>query len=102
MRKLSATSRSAVRSSRISAHLIGRDRVVKVRTPVIVFLAGGQQAASESTSVTQIAEKPWLAHVFRDVLSDVERNTVDVTNWLDARHTASRRLKPFRPQVCAL
>src|SRR5258705_1159310 len=102
MKKLSTTSSRGVRPSRISAHLIGRDRVVKVRTPVIVFLPGGQQAGRESTSVPKVAEEPRLAYVLGDVLRHVKRDTVSVANGLDPRHAAPRRVEPLSPEVRAL
>src|SRR5258705_2640582 len=102
MKKLSTTSSRGVRPSRISAHLIGRDRVVKVRTPVILFLTGGQQAGRKSTSVPNVAEEPRLTHVLCDVLRDVERHAVDVVDWLKAGDPAMWCLEPFGPKVGAL
>jgi len=78
---------------------MGRDRVVKVRTPVIVFLPGGQQVGRESTSVPKVAEEPRLPHVLRDVLRHIQRDAVRIANRLDPRHATPRRVEPLSPQI---
>lgn len=73
-----------------------------MRPPVIVFLPGGQQAGRESTSVPKVAEEPWFPEILGDVLRHVERDTVSVTNGLDSRDAAPRRIEPLSPEVRSL
>src|SRR5687768_6046000 len=79
----------------MSAHLVGLDVavtrdvcVVKVRTPVMLFLPGGQQAAAESTDAA--------AHRCREA----SRDGVDATGGRSTT-TACSPLSPARCQICA-